>query len=102
MRPFGQHVNDLLCGVSSLGGSQRVGAIRLRQFGIDVLQGGQMCGHRSGVPSRDGSGQSRLTSPQSVLQSGPRERPDDTFGEPTRCIVGGLLPEQSGSGQRGA
>lgn len=92
MRPFGQHVNDLLCRVRSLGGSQRIGAIRLRQFGIDVRQSGQMCGHRSGVPSRDGSGQSRLTSPQSVLQSGPRERSDDPFGESTRCIAGRLLP----------
>jgi hypothetical protein len=56
----------------SLSSSQRIGAIGLREFMIDFVQGSQVSRHRRGVPSSDRPGEGRLTPLQGVLQSGAR------------------------------
>ena len=84
-----------------MGGSQRIGAIGLRQFGIDFFQGTQVGSHRGGVTSGDRTGECRLTTPQGVLQGSTGEWADDSFGQAAGLIADGFLSQEALSGQRG-
>jgi beta-lactamase superfamily II metal-dependent hydrolase len=80
--------------VCALRGAQRIGPIRLRQFGIHFSQCPQVIGDRAGIAAGNRTGQCCLSPLQRILQRRACQRTDHPLGDAARFVTDELLPEQ--------
>ena len=80
--------------------SKRIGAIGLRQLGINICQRREVRRDRSRVAAGDGTGQCRLSPLQGVLQSGASEWSDDPLRQAAGRVTDQFLAQQLFSRER--